>query len=92
MSLNDWKVLGNRLLLRVIEVKDASGLTKTDSPDPDGPQTTLAEVVAKGPAVDQFAIGQQVIVLKTWARVEIDGGEFIVCDADDDVLLMKEAR
>lgn len=95
MPVNDWRVVGNRLLLRVIDppAQDSSGLTLPESAvESDAPQTTLAEIVAKGAAVDQLGIGELVIVLKTWARVEIEGEEFIVCDAGDDVLLVKEAR
>ncbi len=94
MSLSDWKVLGNRLLLRPI--KEADGTIykpkmDDDAPDPDKPLTQVCEVMQVGPLAigHGFEVGQHVIVLMNWAKVEIDGEILTVVDADDDALMVK---
>ena len=91
--LSDWKVLGNRLLLRPVE-QDSSqgGIIRPETADDEYEILTQeCEVLARGPLVSiPYNVGDRLIVLMNWAKVEIDGEILVVVDADDDALLLKE--
>jgi len=93
MAIKDWKVLGNRLLLRRVELSSAGAIIRPESElDEREIHTQECEIIMVGPlAVGHgFDVGQHVIVLENWAKVEIEGEVLVVVDADDDALLAKD--
>jgi co-chaperonin GroES (HSP10) len=90
MPVNEWKVVGPRLLLRPIDINAGSGLLKAESSGDDN-LTRECEIVAMGTFDAPWELGQRVMIgLYKGAKVEIDGEELIVVDAETDVLLVKK--
>lgn len=99
MPVSDWKVVGPRLLLREVDTNAGAALVKSQASS-DEYLTRECEVVGIGMDYDDekihiqpssFRIGQHVYIgLYKGAKVEIDGEELIVVDAETDVLLVRK--